>query len=534
MTLVLKPRDSPSATLPTTETRRQRFRLPESLVRHQRAIDATVVTTIVLIVGAVHGFNVTGYPSVGDDEGTYLAQAWAIQQGQGLAHYVYWYDHPPFGWIQIAALSWVPAWLAPDHLAVANARIIMIPVTGLAVALMYLFGRRLSFTRWAAALASLLFALSPLAITLQRQIYLDNFAVVWILGAFVLALSPTRHLWHHIAAGLCAALAILSKETMLVVLPALVIALCQGTDRTTRKFSMVGFFAAFALVGFVYPLYAALRNELFPGEGHVSLIGAIMFQLGREGSESFLTGGSGSRQVVESWLFYDSVVIVGGLAAAAIGLMIRRLRAPAVAVLVLLLVALRPGYLPAMYVIQALPFLALCLAGVLDAAASFVSRHRAYLAGPTRWTRWMGAVVVLTVAIGLAGYTTARWYAGVRTALTADTNVAYRETVAFLATLPHSDRTRVLVDDALWLDLVREGYGPGRGAIWFYKLDLDPEVRLPNGARDLDYVVSTPIVRQATKGLPTVTAALTDSIVVKTFGSGDARVEARRLGGSAP
>lgn len=526
MTLELAQRGGPAGMPVKTAARRRRLRLPESVARNHRAVDATILGAIVLIVVTVHGVNITGYPSVGDDEGTYLAQAWAVQQGRGLAHYTYWYDHPPFGWIQVAALSWIPALFMPDHLAVANARIIMVPVTGLAAVLLYVLGRRLSFTRWAAALAPLLFTLSPLAINLQRQIYLDNFAVVWMLAAFVLALSPQRHLWHHIAAGLCAALAVLSKETMLVVLPALLIALWQGTDRTTRKFSLVGFFAAFSLAGVPYPLFALLSHELFPGEGHVSLIGAILFQLQREGSGNFWAEGSGSRQIIESWMYYDSIIIVGGLAAAAIGLMIRRLRAPAVAVLILLLVAARPGYLPAMYVIQALPFLALCLAGVLGAAASFALRYRASQIGRLRWIR---PVVILTVAMGLVGYTAAQWYEGGRTAVTADANVSNRAAVAYLAQLPHSAQTRVLVDDALWLDLVRQGYGPGHGAIWFYKLDLDPEVKLANGWRDLDYVVSTPIVRQATKGLPNVTTALTESIVITTFGSGDDRVEIRRV-----
>lgn len=531
MALVLDQLADPSGSPPNAEIRRRRFRLPESIGRHPGRVDATIVGTIVLVVVGVHGWNITGYPSLGDDEGTYLAQAWAIQQGQGLAHYTYWYDHPPFGWIQVAALSWIPALFMPDNLAVANARIIMLPITALAAALLYVLARRLSFSRWAAALAPVLFALSPLAITLQRQIYLDNFAVVWILAAFVLALSPTRHLWHHIAAGLCAALAVLSKETVLLFLPALLIALWQGTDRTTRKFSMVGFFAALTLVGIVYPLYAVLKNELFPGDGHVSLIGGIFFQFDREGSGSFLIEGTGSRDVVDSWLFYDHVIIVGGLAAAAIGMMISRLRAPSVAIIVLLLVAMRPGYLPAMYVIQALPFLALCLAGVLGAAATFVRRCGPELGSPGRWIR---SVVVCAVTIGMTGYIAPGWYAGVRTAVTTDANDSYRAAEAFVGQIPHSDRTRVLVDDALWLDLVQQGYRPGHGAIWFYKLDLDPEVRLPNGWRDLDYVISTPILRQTAKDLPNVAGALTGSTVIKTFGSGDNRIEVRRVLGRTP
>ena len=38
-----------------------------------------------------------------DDEGTYTAQAYAVEHFGELAHYTYWYDHPPLGWLQIAA-----------------------------------------------------------------------------------------------------------------------------------------------------------------------------------------------------------------------------------------------------------------------------------------------------------------------------------------------------------------------------------------------------------------------------------------------
>jgi len=40
-----------------------------------------------------------------DAEGTLVADAWAIQHGT-LAHYTYIYDHPPLGWIQMAAWTW--------------------------------------------------------------------------------------------------------------------------------------------------------------------------------------------------------------------------------------------------------------------------------------------------------------------------------------------------------------------------------------------------------------------------------------------
>ncbi len=483
---------------------------------------------LVVVAALANAWNITGFPAVGDDEGTYLAQAWAIQHGEGLAHYTYWYDHPPFGWIQIAALSWLPATILPGHLAVAHGRAIMPVVATVAILLLYVLGRRIGLNRWWSALAGLLFALSPLSLVLQRQIYLDNFAVVWMLAAFVLALSPRRHLWHHIAAGLCAALAVLSKETMLVVLPALILALWQASAPATRKFSVVGFSSALVLIGSIYPLFALLKGELLPGAGHVSLLDGILFQLYREGSGSYLVSGSASQAVVRSWLYYDSFLIVAGVLAAAIGLAMRHLRAPALAVVLLAVIAARPGYLPAMFVIQALPFLALCIGGTLAAGWAAVLRWR----GSSRTVvRWAAVALAASAVTGLAGYVGPRWYAGDRVTFTASVNDPYLAAVNWIRRdLPHTAASHILVDDALWLDLVADGSSPGTGAIWFYKLDLDPGVRLARGWQDVDYVVSTPIMRQALdSGLPGVRAALEHSVVLMTFGAGEDRIEVRAV-----
>ncbi|GMA32332.1 hypothetical protein [Litorihabitans aurantiacus] len=41
-------------------------------------------------------------PQFIDDEGTYSAQAYAVERLGELTHYTYWYDHPPLGWLQMA------------------------------------------------------------------------------------------------------------------------------------------------------------------------------------------------------------------------------------------------------------------------------------------------------------------------------------------------------------------------------------------------------------------------------------------------
>jgi hypothetical protein len=464
----------------------------------------------------VQGWNIADYPTLSDDEGTYLAQAWAVQEGRGLAHYTYWYDHPPLGWIQMAVLTWIPKMLSPESMTVGSMRVMMLLISAISAALVYVLGRRLALPRWAAGLGMALFGLSPLSVVLQREIFLDNLAVMWTLLAFTLAASPSRHLWHHFGAGVAAATAVLTKETMLVVLPALLLTMWRHSHRDTRKFALTGAITACTLLGLAYPLFALLKGELLPGGGHVSLWDGVKYQMTRPGSGFILDQGSGSHGVLRSWLYYDRVLPLGGLVGALLllatwrwSVTARALAGPALTVAILAGLALRPnGYLPAMYV----------------AHAVLRRSHRLPRGG-----RYALAAVL---AIAAGAYVVPRWYDGDRTAVTADANAPYRAASKWLATeVEQPEKTRVLVDDALWLDLVHAGYRPGLGAIWFYKADLDPAVTktMPHGWKDLDYVVASPTVRRDAADLPNVRAAIQHSTPVAVFGTGADRIEIRQI-----
>ena len=88
----------------------------------------------------------------------------------------------------------------------------------------------------------------------------------------------------------------------------------------------------------------------------------------------------------------------------------------------------------------------------------------------------------------------------------------------------------ILVDDALWVDLVRSGRPPTR-VVWFWKLDRDPEIkaRYPDGWRHFEYVVSTTAVRGSFYELPDVSAALEHGTVVASFGTGEDQVQILRV-----
>ncbi|MCW3064091.1 MAG: Dolichyl-phosphate-mannose-protein mannosyltransferase [Solirubrobacterales bacterium] len=509
-------------------TTRRRARIAAWFATH--AASLAVGAAALVVVALVLGTGIQRYPGFSDDEGTYVAQAWAVRAHGSLAHYTYWYDHPPLGWLQLAAARWLLGPILHSGSAVADGRTLMLIPALVSAALLFVLARRLGLRRGFAAGAVLLFALSPLAVASLRMVFLDNIATPWILAAFVLAASPERRLWAYAGGGVCFAVAVLTKETSLIVLPGLVVAVSQGVDRRTRAFCLTAFATMLVLGLLAYPLFAVLKGELLPGPGHVSLVEALRFQVyGRASTGSALLPGTLSRQLVANWLSVDPWLLVLGIVALPVGLWIRRLRPLGVALGCLVVMGLRPGYLPQPYVIALLPFCGLLAMGALDAAWGRTRRPALR----------RGGIAVVALLLAVLGFGRS-WYAADGYAMSQDAN---RPLLAAQRWIPqHIDhRARLLVDDTFYVDLVRSGFAPRFGAVWFYKLDfttnLDPSIvrHLPQGWRAFDYVVSTDVIRSALAENPAslsqVRLALQHSTPVVTFGSGPGRAEVRRITG---
>lgn len=498
--------------------------------RHRPGL--VLVGVLLLLAAVVLGAGATRFPAFSDDEGTYVAQAWAVLAEGSLAHYTYWYDHPPLGWLQLAAAGWLLDPILSGPAVVEGRQLMLLPALA-SCGLLYMLARRLGLKRGFAAAAVLLFALSPLSVSYLRMVYLDNIALPWILAAFVLAASPRARLWAYAASGACFAIAVLSKETSLLLLPALLLLVWQGLDRRTRSFCLTAFGCVLCLLLLGYPVYALLKGELLPGPDHVSLLEAVQFQLyGRASTGSALQADSVSRALVESWLALDAWLPALGLAAAPFALAIKRLRPVGVAVILLAVIAMKPGYLPQPYVIALLPFLALAAAGTLDAVSRFAAERSGTRRVPRAALPFALAILVVLMAPS--------WLRADRFATQADQTSTVVEAQHWIASEIHP-RARVLVDDTMYVDLVRAGFEPRFGALWFYKLDfttnLDPSIaaNLPQGWRAFDYVVSTQVIRSAlarNRGrLRQVRLALANSRPLATFGTGVARVEVRRITG---
>jgi Dolichyl-phosphate-mannose-protein mannosyltransferase len=477
-----------------------------------------IVAALLAVVGLVHATGYDRFPGrINDDEGTYVAQAFAVQHWHSLAHYTYWYDHPPVGWITIAGYTWLTQAFERLPTAVTAGRELMVFVKLVSAAMIFLLARRLGFGRLSAAGAVLLFGLSPLAIPLQRMVFLDNLAVMWTLAALAFAASPRRSLAASVGGAVCFALAVLSKETIAVLFPALVLLLWQHTSAETRRYRLALFMTVFGAVVVVYPLYAILKNELFEGPDHVSLIWAIKWQLfDRPPTGSLLDPASGTHATVRSWLQKDPLLLGVGVLLAPVGLLPRQTRAVALCLVIQVALLLRNGYLPFPYVIAMVPFAALTMAGVASRLCQGPAT-RGWRRTVVKGTGRLAVACAVAASVVVVGPT---WRDGAQRAMTEDQSQPPKQAVAHIVdNIPRG--SIMLVDDNLWTDLVRRGFDPN--PIWFYKLDLDPAIRakLKNGWRDIDYVILGNLATPTLRDLPLVAAAIEHSDVIASFGDGE-------------
>jgi 4-amino-4-deoxy-L-arabinose transferase-like glycosyltransferase len=462
-------------------------------------IDVGVVAVLTVLGGLVHIAGMNSAPARFDDEGTYTAYAWAVQNWHRLGHYTYWYAHPPFGWIQIAGWTWLTDAFDRAPYAVAAARELMLVCKLAAIVMLYLLARRVGMSRAAAAASVTLFAFSPLSVYFTRAALLDNIVTPWLLAAFFFAASPRSSLRGAAASGLCLAAAVLTKETALLYLPAVVLLLWQHTDRRTRRFCFGLFGAVFVLLCAGYPMYALLKSELLIGPGHVSLEWAVRWQLfERTGSGSILDPKSTAHAVVRSWLDQDKWLPWLALLTVLPALLVRRTQAVAFAFGIQVVQLTRGGYLPYPYVIAMIPFAALTIAGYADwlwdvgrtRAAQLPiggGRLRRLIAAPgavlRRLPRPPVAIIhakqaALLALIACVVFTVGQaWRYPLRDLR--DNNRDAGKAQALVWLLQHSNRGQyMVVDDSLWVDLVRAGH-PTDHVIWFTKLDVDSDVRIP-------------------------------------------------------
>lgn len=448
-----------------------------------------------LLVGLIaHGLNMFNFPSFtfNGDEGIYTGQALAVLQGK-LAPYTYFYDHAPGGWIFLAA--WMALTGGPHTFgsAIDSGRVLMLLLHLAIIHRLYRVAREFGCGRSAAALAGLLFALSPLTLFYGRPVMLDSMMLFWLLISLDLLLDGQGRLSRLVLSGVCFGIALLTKETAIFLLPAMLLLALQERRAHHGRFAVFGWLLPMAFVASWYLLYAALKNELLPpgllgdSRPHVSLLGTLLWQMGRDGGGMFNWHNQFWHFLREDWMLRDPILIVAGVVAIGVNLArgIRDRVALAVGLLGLLPLyyLARGGLVFNFYILFAVPFFALNIAAVI----ALVFGHM------KRWPWATAAIVVALVAMLALNW----WSIGSAGPLySARSGQAGHAAIGWIrANLPPT--STIIADDAFWPDL----RVPAPGAPAFpnihshWKVGQDPEVGVGvfrNDWRTVDYLIMTP------------------------------------------
>jgi hypothetical protein len=531
--------------------------------RHQAS--ACLLLPLLAVVGAVHAVGASTFPRWVDDPGTYLSQAWSFQYEHALSPYSYFYDHTPAGWIVMGLWSMLTGGFDRHGTAIGFGNECMLLAKLAGAALLYALCRRLGFGRPGSAAAVLLFGLSPLELEYGRWTFLDDLVTPWLLLAFVLAYTPRRSIAATTGAALSFAMAALTKETALVVLPAFAWAVVQNLDRRNRPqvVTVAGFSGV--LLAAMYPLYAVYKGELFEHPGRNSLFGTARWQLvERQSSGSLLDPASATAHMLGQWLAVDRYLLLAGLAAIPVALLVRRLRPVTLALVLQWLVLVRGGYVPFMQVVNLMPWSALVAVGAVEAVAGrrgLVAAGRGVRRAGRRatWSRWRAtwplprcaACPVVAAGRGIrwrwwrrVSWPLRRCAAGLAAVALAVVLVAWAPSLHRMMTVrqepPLQSATRwlgdnvprdrvLVVHDSIWTDLVHR-YGFDPQPVIVYKLDTDPAVR--RALHRIDYLVVPNWYYETPSGVakyPTLMEARKHAVQVAQFGSGGDGVRVYRV-----
>lgn len=514
--------------------------------QHDRVLglkDSALIPLLITIALISHALNMFNYPIYLGDEGIYMEQAWAVLREGKLAPYTYFYDHAPAGWLLIA--GWVfllPGKFGQFGMAINSGRALMLLIHLASVILLYGITKRLSGSNLAAFLTSLIFTLSPLGIYYHRMVLLDNIMVLWLLLALYFLTHNAGRLTNIVISSLFYGLALLTKENAIFFMPVLSYMLYREVRSTYRyRFALAGWLFTWSAVLSLYPLYAFLKNELFPagtslivtgspGE-HVSLIETWLWQLGRR-ETSILDPNS------QFWVFFrlrwwprDAFIIgVGAFATLAnFWLGIKSGQHYARGLIAALLVfsygfyIVRGSVMLEFYLTPLLPFLAMNI-GLLA--------HKVAAALPKSTVMPLFTVSVACLSAALV-YTARDHYTLNITQVQAAQLQWIRNNIPTTA--------KMAIDDDLWVDL-HEPRGrlpvfPNAHSHW--KVDGDPEIRngvFGNDIRNLDYVVLSDDLQENLERLERangrenfVMRAVRNSRRVAVFQKGDVMVQVMQV-----
>lgn len=487
-------------------------------------LEAAVVVIGLLLATVAHAYNMFGFPRYELDEGTYMENAWAILHGM-ISPYAYGYGHPPIAWIQIAGWIDLIGGFFQFGNAVNTGRVLMLIYAIASALLTYLIVRRLGASRSAALLAMLLFALSPIAITFDRQVLLDNVATFWLLLSFYLLVSGDSRLLYIILSGITLGISILSKEVMVMFIPAMIYAAWLHSTKFQRKFALVAFIYSVLAIGSSFVLMAVLKGELFPQgwlpgdtHPHLSLIATYLGQVQRGKSQGSFT------QQWNTWFGLDPLLMIFSVATLAFNLVMgwwnRKQLLLALMAISFWILLIRGGVVLAFYIIPLVPLVAINAAFAINTILGWLGKMARF--------DLLRAVLLLCVVLAIIPYDLLHAVP----AFTENPTQGQQEAITWVREhVPHD--AFLVINDWMFVDLRQSGgLGTGDGATYpnaniYFNVATDPAVRdtiLHNQWNNIDYVIADSEmlsdVNGDTKKFAIIADAIKHAVPVASFTSG--------------
>lgn len=485
-------------------------------------IDILIITVLVVISGAVNGLNMFEYPYYENDEGTYLSQAWSVSNEGKLAPYTYWYDHAPAGWLFISIWATLTGGYDTFGFSINSGRVFMLVLHLLSTVMLYIIGKRLTNSRTTGIIAALVFMLTPLGTYFQRRILLDNIMVFWLLLSTLFLVSYKKRLSLIILSALAFAIAVLTKETAIVFLPALLYLLYLTAHKKHKKMALVQWSTVVGSVGFLYVLYALLKGELFPygsrlgGDSeHVSLLGTLAYQSSRGSDTPILSSEGGTFifnlmnwNTVDPWIMYIGVFstvfcLIAG---------IRNIPARIIGLFALSywFFLVRGGLVIDFYIIPLLPFIGLTTGCMIWLIYKYFSKYGKI----SKLIPILAIVAIVAINIHAISRNVFELY-------TYNQTSAQIDAVNWILS-GKDDKNFIVIDNYGYIDLRTKNNDNFKTAEYYWKVDKDPDIRedlLDDDFRNIDYIVSTPQLEYDVKraGLDLTGTALENAIPIKRF-----------------
>ncbi len=333
------------------------------------------------IAGTLHGYNMFHYPYFESDEGTYLSQAFSVKESGNLSPYVYWYDHPPLGWITIAA--WINV-LDNDWnffgSPLNTGRVLMLLIHLVQSGLVFFLVKRVTTSPWLAFLATLIFSVSPLAVYFQRRILLDNLMITWVLLAVAVLYIRELKLRNVLMSAVFYSLAVVTKITAVMFGPAFLYLLLVAKWNIHKGFRTFGWLMTSGAIVSLWIIYAVVKTELFPSltGDKVSLIGSFKYQLSRGNGQHFWEQGSSFIDNLQNWLIIDTtyvyIIAFGLLIAVGLAIFSKKYRFFGLVTVLYFFFLIRGGIVIGFYILPLLPFIAISIAIGLHLFSDFLKQ----------------------------------------------------------------------------------------------------------------------------------------------------------------